>query len=378
MEIKGYNQINFSASSMEETDAKTIVNNLKDVVLASCTDNFGARSMTKKFSMDSMTYAKKEMDARKDALAFAASKAGIKELTEKKHLVMAFDNPMFVSVLNSIVSETLLGVVTNVSSNQLLSLCNIDDVEIGDSKTYQIEAKGLPIAQRQSYVSNVAFLDGFTESAITVTPKVYTTGSSIDYIRILANGFDWGKELARVAMSLLYAQYKLVSGILFNTANVTGTPLYQATMDAAKYTIMISDLQALNKAGVKAYGTLPAFQKQGTVATTNFGFESQDEMIRNGMLGRAYGIDNIVLDQATDLSAPFIDANHDALMLIPNTRILLLSDVGDKPVKLVRENFIRVLAKDQNSGSLYRQEYSYTMSFDCGLISQAHYAIQGV
>ena len=371
MEIKGYKSINFSASSMEETDAQEIVNKLKDVVLAACTDNYGARSMTKKFSMDSVSYAEKEMGARKDALAFAASKAGIKELTEKKHVVMAFDNPMFVSILNSIVSETLLGVVTNVSSSQLLGLANIDDVEIGDSKTYQIEAKGLPIAQRHSYGSNVAFLDGFTESAITVTPKVYTTGATIDYIRILVNGFDWGKELAKVAMSLLYAQYKLVSGILFNTANVTGTPLYQATMDAAKYTMMISDLQALNKAGVKAYGTLPAFQKQGSVATTNYGFQSQDEMIRNGMLGRAYGIDNMVLDQATDLSAPYIDANHDALMLIPNTRILLLSDVGDKPCKLVRENFIRVLTKDQNSGSLYRQSYSYTMSFDAGLITQA-------
>jgi hypothetical protein len=378
MKLNGYNEIKFSAVVADDSDAKQIIKNLEEVVFAACTNNYGSKSMTKKFSMDGMTYSNKEAEVRKAALTFAASKAGIKELTEKKHLVQAFDNPMFVSILNSIVSESLIGVVTNTGSSQLMALCNIDDVEIGDSKTYEIEAKGLPIAQRASYMNNVAFLDGYTTGSITVVPKVYTTGSSIDYIRILANGYDWGKELARVAMSLLYAQYKLVSGILFNTANVTGTPLYQATFAADKYVLMISDLQALNRAGVKAYGTLPAFQKQGSLATTNLGFETQDEIIRNGMLGRAYGIDNMVIDQATDLSAPFIDANHDSLLLIPNNRILLLSDVGDRPVKLVRENFIRVLTKEANDGSIYRQSYSYTMSFDAGLITQSHYAIQAV
>lgn len=376
--INGYKEVQFSSEVTFNDDAQKIVNRLQDLVLASATANYGARSMTKKFSMDSKAYVEEEMAVRKEVLAFTASKSGIKELTEKKHLVMAFDNPMFVSIFNSIISETLMGVVANTSSNQLLALCNIDDVEIGDSKTYQIETKGLPIAQRGSYTDNVAFLDGNTASAITVTPKVYTIGSSIDYIRILANGFDFGKELARVAMGILYAQYKLVSGLLFDTAKVISTPLYQATFDPTTYTQMISDLQMLNKASVKAYGTLPAFQKQGSVATTNYGFQTQDEMIANGMLGRAYGIDNIVLDQATDLSAPFTVANHDSLLLIPNNKILLLSDVGDKPVKLVRENFIRVLTKDANQGSLYRQNYSYTMSFDAGYISQAHIGLQGV
>jgi hypothetical protein len=378
MKLNGYNEVKFSALVTDDSDAKQIIKNLEEVVFASCTNNYGNKSMTKKFSMDGMTYSNKEVEARKAALTFAASKAGIKELTEKKHLVMAFDNPMFVSILNSIVSESLLGVVTNTGASQLMALCNVDDVEIGDSKTYEIETKGLPITQRASYMNNVAFLDGYVTSSITVTPKVYTTGSSIDYIRILANGYDWGKELARVAMSLLYAQYKLVSGLLFDTANVTGTPLYQATFAADKYVGMISDLQALNRAGVKAYGTLPAFQKQGSLATTNYGFETQDEIVRNGMLGRAYGIDNIVIDQATDLSAPFIDANHDSLLLIPNNRILLLSDVGDRPVKLVRENFIRVLTKEANDGSLYRQTFSYSMSFDAGLITQSHFALQSV
>ena len=101
-------------------------------------------------------------------------------------------------------------------------------------------------------------------------------------------------------------------------------------------------------------------------------------MIRNGFLGRAYGVDNIALDQATDLSAPFIDANRASLLLIPNDKIVLLSDVGDKAVKLVRENFVRVISKEATDGSLARLTYSYSQAFDAGLATSAHYGVQGV
>jgi hypothetical protein len=242
--------------------------------------------MVKKFSMDGATYAEREKSARMAALTFAASKAGIKKLEEKKDVIHAFENPLFVSVFNSIVSETLTGIIIGAGDNKLMALCNPDTVDIGDSKTYVIEPKGLPIAQRGSYMNNVGFNDGFAETGITVTPKLYTVGSSIDYIRILANDYDFGRELARVAMSILYAQYKLVTGLLFATTKVTGTPFYKATFTADGYVGMISDLQAVNKTGVKAYGTIPAFQKQGVTATTNYGFATQDTMIRDGFLGR--------------------------------------------------------------------------------------------
>ena len=374
--MKDYTQINFSATVACDNDAQVIVANLKDVIVASATANYGKRSMVRNFAMEG--YAEKELEVRKAALAYAASKSGVSKIEDKRDIVMAFDNPAFVSIFNSIVSDALTGVIVNSTSSQLLSLCNIYDVELGDSQTFEIETKGLPIAQRASYMNNVSFLDGYTTGAITVTPKLYTIGSTVDYTRILANGYDWGKELARVAMGILYAQYKLVAGVLFNTANVTGTPLYKASFTSDGYTGMISDLQALNKTGVKAYGTIPAFQKQGTAATTNYGFATQDKMVEDGFLGRAFGIDNIALDQATDLSAPFIDANRAALLLIPNDKILLMSEVGDKPAKLVRESFVRVISKEATDGSLYRNTYTYTMAFDCGLATCGHYGIQSV
>jgi hypothetical protein len=375
-EVRYFNDIS-SASN----DASEIIASAKNLAMASMSRDFGYTGMANKFSMDGAEYLRKNDEVKKAILAFAGSQCGVKEITEKKHIINAFDNPTFVSIYNAIVSETLLGVITNTNASKIMALANIHEVDVGDSLTFEIETKSLPIAQRNSYTSNVVLTNSYSTTPVTITPKVYSTGTSIDYIRILTNSFDFGKEIARVAMSLLFAQFKLITSILFDSTNLTGTPLYQATFVAANYTKIISWLQALNNTSVKAFGTIPAFQSMGVVATTNFGFESQDEMIKNGFLGRAYGIDNISIDQSTDLSAPFADntiASGDALMLVPNNKILLLSDTGDKPVKLVRENFIRVMSKDPKQGSLYRQEYTYTMSFDCGLASQAHYAIQGV
>jgi hypothetical protein len=366
----------FSNITEASTDAALIVRELKNLTLESMARNFSYTGFVGKPSMSNAEYDTLHDKVVKALLVFCSDKSSVTQITEKRHLMNAFDNTQFVEIMNSIVAETLLGIVTKITPPAIMAMANVDEVDVGDSKTYQIEPKGLPVAQRQSYNSNVTLLDGYSMSGITVTPQVYTLGSQIDYIRILANGFDFGKEMARVAMGLLYAQYKLIVGIQFDTANLAGTPLYEASFDASKYVLMISYLEALNNAPVKAYGTLPAFQTIGSISTTNYGFESQDEMIRNGFLGKAYGIENMLIDQATDLSAPFITANLSSLLLVPNDKILLLPSVGDKSVKLVRENYIRVYSKAPLQGSRTTLSYSYSMSFDAGLISQAHYAIQ--
>ena len=376
---KGFKELHFSKpmkKKIKDEALRNIVNSLIDITLASCEDNYNNGMINKKFSLNGFDYVEKERTARKAALAYAAKKSGIDSLEDEEDLICAFDNPTFVSVWNAIASRTLQGVMINSGEGMLGQLANVDNVKIGDSMTYEIETKGLPIAQRNSYTSNVVFLDGYTKQPVTITPKVYTTGSQIDYIRVLDDTFDWGKELARVAMSLLYAQYRLVIGVVFNSSNLTGTPLYQSDWNETQYIKNIDSLKALNKVGVAAYGTLTSFQAQGSLSTTNRGFGVTDEYIRNGMLGRAYGVQNFVIEQATDLSAPFIDANVEDLLLVPTNQSLLLPNSGDKPAKLVRESFVRVLSKEPTRGSRYTLTYSYTNSFDAGLATQAHYSIQ--
>lgn len=312
-------------------------------------------------------------------LSFCADKAGINRIEKHADVIKAFNNNTFATIYNSIIVDVLESIILKSKPEQIFRLANVDEVDVGDSKTYEIETKGLPIAQRTSYTTNVTFLDSYSRMSLTITPKPYSIGTTMDYIRILANNYDIGKELARVAFALLYAQLRLIVEEIYSITPITGTPFYQNAWNSEKYIQMIEDIKMLNGgADVTAYGTLPAFNKVGVLATTNYGFQSQDEMIREGFLGRAYGVDNVVIDQFTDLSQPFTDTSASKLRAIPNDRIILLSSVGDKPVKLVRENFVHVKIKEPNEGSQYRQNYEYFMSFDAAIVTQANYGIQSV
>ena len=312
-------------------------------------------------------------------LSFCADKAGIDKIETNADVIRAFSNTTFAELYNSIIVDVLESIVLKSRPEQIFRLANVDEVGVGDSKTYEIETKGLPIAQRTSYMTNVTFLDSYSRTSITVKPHPYSMGTTMDYIRILANNYDMGKEIARVAAGLLYAQLRLIVEEIYSISTIQGTPLYQANWNAANYIQMIEDLKMLNGgADVTAYGTLPAFNKIGALVTQNYGLNSQDEMIREGFLGRAYGVDNVVIDQFTDLSQPFTNASASTLRAIPNDRIILLSSVDDKPVKLVREDFIHVKVKEPTEGSQYRQNYEYFMSFDAAIVTQANYGIQNV
>lgn len=330
-------------------------------------------------NVDVDNYATLNEKSKTALLAFSAEKAGIKEIKTKADIIRAFSNPSFVTVFNSIVVETLESIVLTARPEQIFRLANVSSVGVGDSDTWEIDTKGLPIAQRASYTSNVTYLDGYAKNSITITPKPYSIGTTMDYIRILANGYDMGRELARIAASLLYAQLKLIIEEIYSIANLNGTPFYQAAWNKDSYIQMIEDIKMLNGGSdVTAYGTLSAFSKMGSVITQNYGFQSQDEMIRKGFLGTAYGVDNVVLEQFTDLSIPFNNTNASSLRTIPNDRILLLSSVNDKPVKLVREDFIHVKTKEPIEGAQYRSNYEYFMSFDAAIATQANYGIQAV
>lgn len=369
---------NFSA---EDETAEVIKNNLvKLAKYAMNNDSKYRRVAELSFSNEKVdNYEELNLKAKTALLKYAAEKAQIKEITSKADVINAFSNPTFQTVFNSIIVDSLQSIVLKSRPEQIFRLANVSDVEVGDSETWEIDTKGLPIAQRTSYTTNVTFLDSYAVTPITITPKPYSIGTTMDYIRILANNYDIGREIARVAASLLFAQLKLIVDSIYAIANVQGTPFYQANWNAANYVQMIDDIKMLNGgADVTAYGTTVAFNKMGVLATTNYGLNSQDEMIRNGFLGRAYGVDNVVLDNFTDLSQPFTTGSAATLRTVPNDRVILLSSVGDKPVKLVREDFIRVKVKDPKDGALYRSNYEYFMSFDAAVATQANYGIQVV
>ena len=320
-------------------------------------------------------YAKENHDVKRAILNFCADSCSMQHPAEKKDLIRLFSNTTFESMFNSIIAEIQSVVMVRAQSPQIMAMANVVNVDAGDSYTWEIDTKGLPVVQRASYTSNLSLLDGYAMQGITITPIPYTVGTHIDYIRMLANDYDFGREMARVYQAFMYHQTTLIANSIFS-ATATPAALYKATWNSNDYVKMSEVISAYNNAnGVTAYGTRTAWNAIGALATAG-GFTTRDQYIENGFLQKVYGVDSVLVENTASLSAPIAATLANVALGVPTNMIVMLSNVGDKPVKLVRENYVRVQRDDQNAGSLNRIAYKYFMSYDVGIATGAHFAVQ--
>ena len=367
----------FSAQDKSEF-VDTIVENAASLGAAAAWRKYGRYGIIGSNNMSDSEYNTLNKQVKESMLKFAAKVAGISVPETKTDLAFAFNSDIFRAVINTITTRALALMMVRYDAPQIMAFTEIENVEVGDSRTYEIDTKGLPQAQRATYGSNVSFVPSYAKGAVTLTPKPYTIGVSLDYIRIIANGYDWGAEIARVYAGMLFAQYKLAVGKIFSDSILSGTPLYQGTFAASTYTQLASDIGMLNGGsidGVTAYGTRVAFNAISALATTG-GYTTKDDYIKNGFLQKIYGVDSVLLEQFTNLAAPFNSANAASLRTIPDNLIVLVSTNTDKPVKLVRESYIRVKETEAKDNTANRMEYTYFQNFDAGLATASHFGVQ--
>lgn len=367
-------QLNFS----NDTTANVLIDAGATLAAAAVYKEYGKHGIIEEVTCDN--YNEQNLKFKKSLLGFAAKQAGINKVpTDATEMAFAMDNTVFRSIMNSINAQVIGTMMVKYRSPQLDNLTSVDNVKVGDSKTYEIDTKALPIAQKATYGSNVSMVPSYAMGSITVTPKPYTVGVSLDFIRIVANDYDWGRALARVYAGLVFAQYKLVVSQIFNPTILTGTPFYQENFSSAAYTQMASDIGMLNGGSadnVLALGTRVAWNAISALATQG-GFTTRDEYVRNGYLQKIYSVDSMVLDQFTNFSAPFTNANAAALRAIPDNLIVLVPTGADKICKLVREDYIRVIETAANDNTLNRLEYTYFQNFDAKLATASYFGLQG-
>lgn len=348
--------------------------------LATLAANACAREYPKLIKVEVMNSAEyNELNEKVKAamVAYAADKAGI-SVKDETEMLFAADNKVFVSVLNSIEVRALARMMVRYDNPQIGAIADIETVKAGNSRTYEIDTKSLPVPQKGNYQSNITNVPPFVKSSVTLTPKVWTAGVSLDFIRLLANGYDWGFATARIYAGFIVAQYKVVVAQVFNTTILNGTPLYNATFALNTYTQLAEDIGMLNGGGandVVALGTRVAFNTISGTATSG-GFMTKDEYIRDSYLKEICGIPSVVMEQFTDFSIPFTSANAASLRAIPQNLIVLISQGKDKIVKLLREDYIRVQEIDARDNTLNRMEYSYSQAFDAGIATASHFGVQ--
>lgn len=366
--------------SFSENDNKEFVD-----VIVSNTAKLGAAAAYKKYGrygiiekVEVEDYDKLNSEVKESILAFAAKKAGFDTPKNSTELAFAFDNKVFMTIVNTINARSVALMMVKYDCPQIEAFADIETVGVGDSRTYEIDTKGLPQAQKATYESNVALVPSYAKGAVTVTPKPYVIGTSLDYIRIIGNDYDWGAEIARVYAGMLFAQYKLGVSKIFDSSILTGTPLYQTAFASNTYTQLADDIGMLNGGtgdSVTAYGTRVAFNAISALATQG-GFSTKDRYIENGYLQKIFGVDSVILEQFTNYAAPFTTATATNLRAIPNDAIVLISNGTDKPVKIVRENYIRVIETDAKDNTANRMEYTFFQNFDAAIATASHFGLQ--
>lgn len=369
---KEVRQLDFSA----EQTASVIIDNLASLAGAAAYKKYGRHGIISEVKVDN--YNDMNNKVKTAILKFAAQKSGMEVPNTASELAFAFDNAMFRSIMNTITTKALGLMMVRYDSPQIGEIASIETVGVGESRSYEIDTKGLQVAQRATYGSNVSLVPSYAKSSVTITPKPYTLGSSLDFIRILGNEYDWGAEVARIYAGMLFAQYKLIVSKVFNTSIMSGTPFYQATFASPTYTQMADDIGMLNggdASSVTAFGTRVAFNAISALATSG-GFTTKDDYIKNGFLQKIYGVDSVILDQFTNLAAPFNSTNAPTLRAIPNNLLVLVSTNGDKVVKLVREDYVRVIETPAHLNTSNRAEYTYFQSFDADIATASYFGVQ--
>lgn len=360
-----------------DSDAKEIINTLTGLVAARSRKEWGAKFIDCS-EMDDREYKENNEKTKKAMIAFACNKAGLSICKSEEDMLMAKDNVVFRSVLNSIITQTLTSLTLRYRNPLINEFADMETVPAGASKTYEIDSRALAVAQKANYTSNVTIVPTHAKSGITIKPQMYSLGASLDFIRLLVNDYDWAYDVAKVYAGFVFAKYKACVDLVYSTNVLAGTPFYQATFALATYQQLADDVALFSGAStgdVVALGTRTAFNTITGIAT-NGGFMTKDEYIRGTYLKEIAGVPSIVVDQFTDGSMPVNSANIGSLRAIPNDIIVLVARGRDKIVKLVQESYIRAIETDAHENNLNRMEYSFFQAFGAGIATSSFFGVQ--
>jgi hypothetical protein len=182
--------------------------------------------------------------------------------------------------------------------------------------------------------------------------------------------YDFGREIAKVANSFRAQIHAEIMYALFN-ANSTFTPYYESVFAKDTYIILADYISAMNQARVTAYATKVAWAAVSENVTT--GFQTIDEANKIGYIYNLYGVDTMILEQAVNTTS--VNAGLPALR-IPNDKIILIANDGDRPIKVAMAPQVDVFLRDQKSTDIDAMGYTMTMYWDMGLITRSQVGVQ--
>lgn len=309
-----------------------------------------------------------------DMLQYASKMSGVNleglgiNIKTKEGLLAAFTYESVQRAFFTIQQSILNTINSDTEVEDALMFANIMPVGYGDSLSVDIHDKSLYKIQDGAYGNNISVAQNKLASTINITPRKKHAVIDFNLAQMGILGYDYGKEMAKLALSFRAKLYKDIVDVIFTVANVSSTPFYKGSFAKTTFLDVAERLSAVNSASVAAYGTKLAW---GSISDTiTGGFMVQDELVKAGYIDNIFGVQSVLVNQAIDSNVSTYDFR------VPNDRILMLSAVGDKPVKVVRESLPITVMVDSGVGKpLDIARYGLQDSWTAQLCSQAHYGI---
>lgn len=364
-------KFNFSVNSqIADNDGQMIVENLTKLTRMAI-DKYNNKNFLYTQYTCSDNYNELEADVKKAIIKYCAEKSGLSHYNfdSKDALGRAFTKHDFAWTFFDIQTQALNAVQADNELEDALKLANIVTVSAYDSISFEIGGKNQYEVQDGQWSNNVSRYQGELKSSVTLAPLPKIAKVEIDVVQMLANNYDFGKHMAKIAMSFRTKMYIDIVNEIYTVTNVPSA-FHESSFAKTSYAELADRIAAANSAGVMALATRSAWMSAANTVAN--GFSTQDEINKTGFIGNLYGVSSSVLDQVVDSNSASYSFR------VPNDRIILLSAIGDRPVKVAKGGNIMVTDEIAQTGSLYNRVYSYQDAWDLAIATQGHYGIQEV
>ena len=278
----------------------------------------------------------------------------------------------FREALFAIQTKVLDTVNSTSEVDQALLMAQVSNLADGDSNIFDISSKSLFQVEDTGYSNNGSRLQYQFMKQIVLTPRPKEASVAIDLFQLNAVGYDFGKQMAKIAISFRVAMYDNIISLMFNSTPLLTTPFYKATFAKTTFQQLANVVAGANGSGVMAYGTNIALGKASDTIASNFAFGTSEEYVKTGMVRDLYGVPSMVLRQAVNPN----DATYG--FKVPDNAILLLTPATDKPVKFLMEGQTFVTLDDGRNNSINLRTYKYKQSWTAQIASQSAYGYQTV
>lgn len=288
---------------------------------------------------------------------------------EKENVATAMMDDNFRKMYFAIIAKVIQIVNSKTDVEDIMLGANVSYVALGDSATFEMDSQALYKIQNGAYGNLYSVYQEQLRSGTTLVPEPKTAAISFNVAQMTPIGYDFGKQIAKLARSFRVAMYVDVVNKLFTVANVSSTVFYKANFAKPTFLELVDRIEAVN-GGIKAsvYGTKQALAAMSDTITT--GWRVQDEKVETGIIMNPYGVPMYQFSQAVDTSS------SSATFRVPNNRLIIMSAIGDKPVKLVKEDYMFATSKTGMDTTLWNQVYTMNDSWVVGYIMSGVYGIQ--